>query len=183
MTKIMGIDPGLGVTGYGVILAKIDSYKVITSGILKTEPNQSLSSRLHYIFMEVSQIIAEQKPDCFAIEDIFVDKNIGTALKLGHARAAAMLAAANANLPIFEYEARKVKKSVAGSGKAEKVQIRTMVSLLTGIRSELKFDEADAIAVAICHRNYAILREQQNLIAPGEAAKPKRKVRRGRIFH
>ena len=150
--KILGIDPGLIQTGFGIISVKDDETALIDYGIIKPSPNDKLANRLLTIFSDVGKIIKDFNPQVFAIEDIFFGKNVKSAMRLGQARGAAMVAAASNQVPIHEYSARKVKLSLTGNGNAHKNQIQFMV------KAKLKMDcipepmdAADALAVAICH--------------------------------
>jgi crossover junction endodeoxyribonuclease RuvC len=135
-------------------------------------PDVTLPERLKVIFDSVSQIIEEYCPQEVAIEHVFMAKSAGSALKLGQARGAAIVAAVNHELPVAEYEARKVKQSVVGNGGADKLQVQHMVKTLLKLPSTPQEDAADALAIAICHAN-----TQQHLIKSAKA----RSFRRGRM--
>ncbi|MEQ8404673.1 MAG: crossover junction endodeoxyribonuclease RuvC [Oceanicaulis sp.] len=156
--RILGIDPGLNATGWGVIVQDGARLSLIEFGVIKAPAKQPMARRLCFIFDAVEQLIADHAPHEAAVEDQFVHANPGSALKLGQARAAAMLAPARAGLPVGEYAPRLVKKAVVGTGGAEKAQVAAMVSiLLPGARAEA--DAADALAVAICHANHRTSRK------------------------
>ncbi|QJC32257.1 crossover junction endodeoxyribonuclease RuvC [Enterobacteriaceae endosymbiont of Donacia versicolorea] len=150
MTIILGIDPGSIVTGYGLIRKYGKKIIYIDSGciILKIK---DFPTRLKIIYNKVSQIINKFKPDSFVIEQIFMAKNADSALKLGHARSAAIVSAVNHNLPVFEYSASKVKMTVVGVGNAKKKQVQDMVFMLLKLPNYPKTDAADALAIAITH--------------------------------
>ena len=151
MTLTLGIDPGSRITGYGVIRSVGASHTYITSGCIKTIPKSELPQRLEEIYAGVTQIIDEFAPDEVAIERIFMAKSADSALKLGHARGVAMVAVANQGLPISEYEARKVKQAIVGTGAATKGQIQHMVQTLLKLPGQPQEDAADALAIALCH--------------------------------
>tara|TARA_B100000579_G_scaffold147639_1_gene119778 strand:- start:92 stop:556 length:465 start_codon:yes stop_codon:yes gene_type:complete len=150
----MGVDPGLRITGWGVIEVNSNKLSGIACGIIKTNKNDSISCRLNVIYENLLNYINLYKPIECAIEETFVNKNPISALKLGHARAAAMLSIAQAGLEVSEYAPNKVKKAVVGVGHADKNQIKSMIKLLlNGIKVNSN-DEADALAVAICHAHH-----------------------------
>lgn len=147
--RILGIDPGSQVTGFGVVDLQGSVTRVVRWGGIRTAGDHHL--RLREIFTAVGRIVDELRPDEIAIERVFVHKNADSALKLGQARAAALCATFGAEIPVFEYGARHIKKAVVGSGSAEKNQVEHMVKLILGIRDEIQADAADALAAAICH--------------------------------
>lgn len=154
MTKIiLGIDPGLNKTGWGIISTEGSKLSYINSGAVKTNPTQELPDRISHIYSELHSIASQYNPDCCAIEETFVNKNPLSSLKLGYARSAAILSAANLNIPIFEYSAKYVKKAVVGLGKADKQQIAFMIKTLFPKITLTSEDEADALAVAVSHAN------------------------------
>ena len=153
MTLIIGIDPGSRVTGYGVIATVGSRQEYVTSGWIRTADRTTLPKKLDEIFTGVSQLIAEYSPDGFAIESIFMARNAESALKLGHARGVAIVAAVNQGIPVFEYEARKVKQAVVGNGAASKGQVQNMVKKLLKLPSDPQKDAADALAIALTHIN------------------------------
>jgi len=156
--RILGIDPGLNVTGWGVIVQDGARLSLVGYGVIKAPPKAPMAQRLCFIFDAVEQLLADHQPHEAAVEDQFVSANPGTALKLGQARAAAMLAPARAGLPVGEYAPRLVKKAVVGTGAAEKSQVAAMVGvLLPGAKAQA--DAADALAVAICHANHRTVRK------------------------
>ncbi len=150
--KILGIDPGTQYTGFGIVVFKNNSFMLVKSGIIKPKTGDSISSRLEFIFDEITNQIKIHNPDQFAIETAFYGKNIQSALKIGYVRGISLLAASKAGLPIGEYSPREVKKSVVGNGAASKEQVQYMIKKLLAIRiDKMRFDESDALAVAVCH--------------------------------
>ena len=151
--KILGIDPGLRRMGWGVIRVEGTRLQAVAHGVVTPPTTAPLAERLHHIFDAVCSLVSEHRPDEAAIEEAFMAANASSALKLGHARAAALLAPAQAGLPVAEYAARLVKKSVVGTGAAEKGQVAAMIAvLLPGTKATA--DAADALAIAICHAHH-----------------------------
>jgi len=169
MSIILGIDPGSRVTGFGVIEAQGSKLRYVTSGCIKMDTTLDLAQRLKQIFDGVTQLIGLQQPSEFAIEQVFLGKNVDSALKLGQARGSAIVAASVAGLPVFEYAARSVKQAVTGNGGATKEQVQHMVQLLLKLPGRPQADAADALAIAISHA-YA----NQNLVAKAGASQMKR---------
>jgi crossover junction endodeoxyribonuclease RuvC len=147
--RILGIDPGSRITGYGLIDARRDQAVLVHWGMIKTDGDHS--SRLRQIFQEMAALVTQYDPTEIAVERVFVNKNPDSALKLGQARAAALCATFHADLPIFEYAATHVKKAVVGSGRAGKKQIQHMIKMLLAMKEVPQADAADALAVALCH--------------------------------
>ncbi len=158
MVRIIGIDPGSRITGYGIVDTNGFKHKYVTSGFI-TIKAATLADKLGMIYVEVSRIVSDWTPESMAIEQVFVKNNADSALKLGQARGAAICAAVQANLPIGEYTPRTIKKAVVGSGAADKQQIQTMVQRLLGLDAEPQNDEADALAIAICHAHHIKIRK------------------------
>ena len=152
MAIILGIDPGSRITGYGLVNSHGSKLEYVGSGCIRTE-TPLLPDRLKKIFDDINAVIEEFVPQQAAIEEVFMGRNAGSALKLGQARGSAMVACLNHDLPVEEYSARKVKQSVVGSGAADKGQVQHMVKVLLGINGKIQEDAADALAVAICHAN------------------------------
>ena len=155
MTRILGIDPGLVKTGWGVIDYSGNSLRFIASGLIKPDSTLPLASRLAVLSSGIRNVVDEFKPDEAAIEETFVNKNAMSSLKLGHARGALMLTICLAGIPLSEYAATLVKKSVTGVGRAEKNQVGMMVKQLMPTAKIGSEDEADALAVAICHTSHS----------------------------
>ena len=151
---ILGIDPALTQTGWGIISSVNNSLSFVACGTIKTDAKKSLDQRLHHIHQSIGEVIVKYQPNEVAIEETFVNKNPLSSLKLGHARGVLMLSAAIAGLKICEYASTSVKKTVVGVGRAEKHQVGVMIKYLLP-KSEAKTeDEADALAVAICHNSF-----------------------------
>ena len=148
---ILGVDPGSIKTGYGIVDWADNQFHYIASGTIKMNSKQLLSDRLHIIYDGLGQIIERYQPQQFAIEEVYLVSNPRTALVLGHARGAAIVAAVKHKLPVAEYAARLVKKTVVGYGGASKQQMQFMVRKLLGVDQDLQEDAADALGVAICH--------------------------------
>lgn len=150
MSLILGIDPGSRITGYGLIRYENSRAEYVASGCIRLKSDQ-LAERLHVIFQGVTQIIQQFGPNEFAIEEVFLAKNASSALKLGQARGAAIVAAVNCQLPVSEYSARKVKQALVGNGGAEKTQVQHMVKQMLKLEGDPQADAADALAIALCH--------------------------------
>ena len=152
--RILGIDPGSRVTGYGVIDCRGSEIGFITCGTIRMQAESDFSRRLFMIFEGLGKVIEEHRPEVAAVEDLFVAHNPRSALKLGQARGAAIVAARQRQLPVFDYTPRKIKQAVAGYGQAEKSQVQEMVRVLLELSAVPTSDAADALAVAICHANH-----------------------------
>ena len=153
--RILGIDPGSRITGYGVITARGHELGFIACGTIRTGGEADFSRRLLTIFRDLCEVIETHQPEVAAVEDIFISSNPRSALKLGHARGAAVVAAQHRGLSIVDYTPRRVKQCVAGYGQAEKSQVQSMVRTLLALDSPPSQDAADALAVAICHAHHA----------------------------
>ena len=150
--KIFGIDPGSQRTGYGCIESSGSRHRLIVCGALTTPARATFPDKLTAIHAGLSELLARHRPDSVAVEDIFYARNVRSALKLGHARGVALLAAAEAGIPVVEYAPAVIKRAVAGYGRAEKSQIQLMIQLLLGLDAPPSpHDAADALAIAICH--------------------------------
>jgi len=150
LIRIIGIDPGSRFTGFGIIESDGMKSRYIHSGFIKVQ-GQEQPEKLGYIFTEVSSIIQQWQPEIMAIEQVFVGKNVDSAMKLGQARGAAICAGVNAGLPVGEYSPRTIKKAVVGRGAADKAQMQEMMRIILKLSEKLQSDEADALAVALCH--------------------------------
>ena len=177
--KILGIDPGLRITGFGVIHKQGNKLSYIASGTIKT-PEADLPQRLKTILAGVSEVIATYRPDCASIEKVFVNVNPQSTLLLGQARGAAICALVSADLAVAEYTALQVKQAVVGHGKAQKQQMQDMVQRLLSLSGMPGKDAADALGIAICHAHNSDVLGILGGIAPGLAKKGMR-VRRGRL--
>ncbi|HEX2531347.1 MAG TPA: crossover junction endodeoxyribonuclease RuvC [Burkholderiaceae bacterium] len=178
--KILGIDPGLRTTGFGVIRKQGNKLTYIASGTIKTA-EADLPQRLKTILAGVSEIIQAYAPDCAAIEKVFVNVNPQSTLLLGQARGAAICALVGANLAVAEYTALQVKQAVVGHGKAHKQQVQDMVQRLLLLSGTPGADAADALGVAICHAHSGDALAALGSLAPGLARKGLR-VRGGRLI-
>jgi crossover junction endodeoxyribonuclease RuvC len=149
--RVFGIDPGSHRTGYGCIETDGSRHVIVFSGAIATPP-ASFPIKLRTIHDRLAELLQESRPECVAIENLFHATNVQSALKLGHARGVAMLAAVEAGLEVFEYTPTAIKRAVAGYGRAEKHQVQQMVARLLGLSAvPVPNDAADALAVAICH--------------------------------
>jgi len=154
-TLILGIDPGLRVTGYGVIASSGDAIEVVDFGCLAVNPRLTMPERLATLFEALREVIARHAPSEVAIEQPFVAANPHSALAIGEARALAVLAAGLAGLPVQQYSPAEVKRAVTGYGRGPKEQVQEMVRLQLGLRDLPEpFDAADALAVALCHLSH-----------------------------
>lgn len=151
--RVLGIDPGTVKMGVGVVEAQGSSYKLIHYDVLKLSSSESMSLRLGKIFNFVQKVIQDFKVDAVSVEDVFFSVNARSALKLGQGRGAAITAAVNSGVEVFEYTPREIKKSVSCYGGAGKEQVSHMVRLLVGVKDIKSHDATDAIAVSICHIN------------------------------
>ncbi len=154
MMRILGIDPALQKTGWGIIEISGSSLKFIASGLIKTKAKAPMADRLLMLHHGLIEVIDKWRPQEAAIEETFVNKNPASSLRLGQARGVLLCAPALKGLSVDEYSANKVKKSVVGSGHAAKQQIGTMIKVLLPSCGEISEDEADALAVAITHAHY-----------------------------
>lgn len=173
MSLILGIDPGSRVTGFGIIRIRGNQQDYVTSGCIRTADKTTLPEKLKEIFAGVTEIIEEFQPDEFSIEKVFMARSAESALKLGQARGAAIVAGVNAGMPVFEYEARKIKQAVVGKGAADKSQVQHMVKTLLDLKAMPQQDAADALAIALCHIN---TRQGMDRLATGATT-----FRRGRL--
>ncbi|BCG64055.1 MAG: crossover junction endodeoxyribonuclease RuvC [Methyloprofundus sp.] len=153
MARILGIDPGSRLTGFGVIDETATGYQYVASGCLRIK-GDDFPMRLKQIFAGISDVVEEYQPTEMAIEQVFMHKNADSALKLGQARGAAICAVQLFDIPVFEYAARQVKQAVVGKGSADKLQVQQMVKILLGITGELQIDASDALGISLCHSNF-----------------------------
>ena len=148
---ILGIDTSLRSTGYGVLSVEGSRMRAIDYGNVKNAQKLPLTACLRAIHAKVAELVAEHRPDVMAIESVIYGKNAGTMLVLGEARGAVLTAAADADLPVYEYEPRRMKRAVCGNGLAEKEQIQRMIKVLLNLAEEPQNDAADALGLAVCH--------------------------------
>ena len=154
--RIIGIDPGTGIMGFGVI-EKGTTISLVDAGVIRTRPHQPLDERLVEIYESLQQIIAETKPSIMVIEKLFFSRNVTTAIGVAHARGVAMLAGKQAGLAMIEYTPKQIKQAVTGYGNADKKQVQEMVRLQLGLTEVPKPDDcADAIAAALMHATQLI---------------------------
>ena len=150
--KIFGIDPGSVRTGYGCIEVIGSRHHLVICGSISAPPHSTFPDTLKHIHGDLAVLLARHRPDCVAVENIFYARNVRSALRLGHARGIALLAASEAGLPVAEYAPAEIKRAVVGYGRAEKHQVQEMIKLLLGLDAPPSpHDAADALAVAICH--------------------------------
>jgi crossover junction endodeoxyribonuclease RuvC len=155
---VLGIDPGTAITGYGLVHEENGQAVALAYGAITTPSELPLPDRLKLIQRDLAAVIEEYRPDQAAVEQLFFNKNVRTALAVGHARGVVLLTLAQANVPIFEYTPLQVKQAVTGHGRADKAQVQQMVTLLLGLNKVPKPDDvADALAIAICHLHSARL--------------------------
>jgi crossover junction endodeoxyribonuclease RuvC len=150
VTRILGIDPGSRITGYGVIDMAGQRSLHVASGCLKV-PEGGLPERLKAIFDGVNDVIRRHRPEEMAVEVVFMNRNADSALKLGQARGAAIVAGVQQKLPVFEFTPTQIKQAIVGRGRADKAQVQYMVKVLLGLNQVPETDAADALAVALCH--------------------------------
>jgi crossover junction endodeoxyribonuclease RuvC len=150
--RILGIDPGSRLTGFGIIEVNGDQAIAVQHGVIKAGTGE-FPERLGIIFAGIRDLIGEHRPDEVAIETVFMSRNAGTALKLGQARGAAICAAISLGLPVSEYAPRSIKQAIVGRGGADKVQVQHMVAVLLQLKEKIQEDAADALAVALCHQH------------------------------
>lgn len=172
MDIILGIDPGSRITGYGLIEKQGSRLSFVDCGCIYTDDSRSMPERLQQIFVGITGIIAEYRPVQAGVEQVFMSNNADSALKLGQARGAALVACVNAGVQVHEYSARQAKLAVVGNGAAEKSQVQAMIKRLLNLPEEPSTDAADALGIAICHAN-----THSSLVRLGAVGR----VRRGRI--
>ena len=154
--RVLGVDPGLGITGFSILESRKSQLRLAAYGTIKPKPKDSLPKRLNYLFEEVNKILDKFSPDVLAVEDAFYSKNVKSAMILGQARGSIILSAAQADIPVFEFAPRKVKMAVCGNGAASKEQVSYMVTKILKLKDSPKpLDVSDAMAVGICYINQA----------------------------
>ncbi|WP_027363861.1 crossover junction endodeoxyribonuclease RuvC [Desulfotruncus alcoholivorax] len=152
--RILGVDPGLAITGYGIVDYRGNSFFPVTYGCLRSFTGELLYQRLKSLYDQLTNLLADYRPDCMAIEELFFNRNVRTAIAVGQARGVLLLAAAQAGIKVFEYTPLQVKQAVAGFGRAEKQQVQYMVKVIMNLPEVPRPDDvADALAVSICHAN------------------------------
>ncbi len=162
--RILGIDPGVAIVGYGVIEYNKNVFKVIDYGKITSPAHTPLPKRLKMVYDGATELVNAFKPDVVAIEELFFNTNVKTAIAVGHARGVLVLAAENAGIPIAEYTPLQIKQAVVGYGRADKNQVQQMVKMFLSLNEIPKPDDtADALAVAICHAHSASLSNKLGL--------------------
>ncbi len=150
--KILGIDPGYAIVGYGLIESDNGRFHPLDCGVLTTPQEMVFSKRLKSLYDGLSLLIAKTKPNVLAIEKLYFNTNVTTAINVGHARGVLILASENAGIPVYEYTPLQIKQAITGYGRADKLQMQQMVKMLLGLAAIPKPDDAaDALAVALCH--------------------------------
>ena len=152
-TRILGIDPGSRLTGFGIIEVHRQQSVYISSGCIRMQ-SESIPLRLQEIYTGISQIIEQYQPNESAIEQVFMYRNAASALKLGQARGVAIVACVQHNLPVHEYAPTQIKQAVVGTGRADKIQVQQMVKMLLSLSNIPLVDAADALAIALCHAHH-----------------------------
>lgn len=151
---VLGIDPGIAIMGYGLVETVNGKLNPIDFGVVTTPANMAVPTRLVKIYDAAQQLIEKYNPHCVAIEELFFNKNVKTALLVGHARGATVIAAAKKNMEVFEYTPLQIKQAITGYGRADKNQVQQMVKMMLNLKKIPKPDDAaDAVAVAVCHIN------------------------------
>ena len=149
---VLGIDPGLRITGFGVLSVSSDNPELIDYGIIEPNKDEKISKRLFTIYNDINQLVEMFCPNVFSIEDIFYGRNVKSALLLGQARGIAMLCAAKHDIPVFEYSAKKVKQAITGNGNADKTQLQYMIKQIFKLKQvPTPLDASDAIGIALCY--------------------------------
>jgi crossover junction endodeoxyribonuclease RuvC len=175
----MGVDPGTASTGYGVIEVIGNKLRAIDFGVVETSPNTLPENRLEEIFTAIGGLLERHQPSATAVESLFFNVNVRTALAVGQARGVALLACSHAGCEVFEYTPQQIKQAVAGYGKADKRQVMEMVRVLLGLTEAPRPDHAaDALGVAICHANTCGVRERLARHPSGRGAARETKDRR-----
>ena len=149
--RVLGIDPGTFRMGVGIVEANGNKHQLVVSESVILSEKSTLPEKLKEIHQRVKDFIERYQPDVMALENVFFGKSVNSLVKIGEARASAMLAAAQQNIPVVEYPPARVKQAVSGNGQATKIQVQQMVKVLLGLKTPPPVDEADALAVAFCH--------------------------------
>jgi crossover junction endodeoxyribonuclease RuvC len=161
--RVLGVDPGSRITGYGVIDKEGNRLVHVDNGAIFTDSHKDFPSRLQRIHQGLTEVIERYRPDAMAVENIFFATNVQSALKLGQARGAAIVAGVNAGLPVFEYTALQVKQAVVGHGRADKQQVQKMLKALLNLPEIAQEDASDALAAAVCHAHSVGMNERLKL--------------------
>lgn len=159
--RILGIDPGYGITGYSIIDYIGNKFKLIASGAIKTEAKMSFPLRLSEIFTDMNTIIDEYQPDAISVEELFFNNNVKTAINVAQARGVILVVGCQRGIPTYEYTPLQVKQSVVGYGRADKIQVQKMVKTILNVETLPKLDDiTDSMAIAICHAHSAKFAEK-----------------------
>jgi crossover junction endodeoxyribonuclease RuvC len=170
--RLIGLDPGLRRTGWGMVEAQGNALHFVAAGIVATDPALDLAARLDALYRGLQEVVARHRPSAAAVEETVVNVNADSSLKLGHARGVVLLAAAHAGLEVSEYAAKTVKRAVVGTGAAQKRQVAMMVRVLLPGSGRLSGDAADALAVAICHAHHHAARARlAQALAPSRSSR------------
>lgn len=159
---VLGVDPGSIATGYGLVEKNNNQMSCIHSGAISSSSKIPFFQRIHKIYQSMVEIMGRYHPEEMAIEDVFFAKNVKSALKLGHARGAVLIAAVQSSVKIYEYTPLEIKQSVVGYGRATKEQVRSMVQVILKLETKLTLDTSDALATAICHLNWTRFDDTSN---------------------
>jgi crossover junction endodeoxyribonuclease RuvC len=152
--RVLGVDPGSLVTGYGLVEKTNRQVTCVHAGTISSSRDTPFYMRIHKIFQSMVEIMTHYRPQEMAIEDVFLSKNVKSALKIGHARGAVLIAAVQCGIRIFEYTPLEIKKSVVGYGRATKEQVCSMAQLILNLKARPDLNASDALATAICHLNW-----------------------------
>lgn len=164
--RAIGIDPGSRFTGYGIVEGDGNRLRHVANGTIRIPGTLPFPERLKIIYDQLMGIVAQCRPVCMAVEDVFFAKNVKSALRLGQARGAAILVGVNSELPVYEYSALQIKQAVAGYGRADKDQVGEMIRYLFCLREPLNTNASDALAVAVCHLNTQSSRARWKIADP-----------------
>jgi crossover junction endodeoxyribonuclease RuvC len=170
--RLLGLDPGLQRTGWGVIEAHGNKLRFLAAGVVGTAAGDDLAARLDALYRGLNAVVRQYRPAAAAVEETVVNRNAGSSLKLGHARGVVLLAAAHAGLAVTEYSSKTVKRTVVGTGAADKRQVAMMVRTLLPASGALGADAADALAVALCHAHHQASRERLALALAAAGPRP-----------
>jgi crossover junction endodeoxyribonuclease RuvC len=162
--RVLGIDPGSRITGYGIVDQLGNRLVHVDNGAVFTDAHKDFAMRLQRIYRGLTEVIDQYRPDAMAVENIFFATNVQSALKLGQARGAAIVAGVNAGLPVYEYTALQVKQSVVGHGRAAKDQVQKMLKVLLALPEVAQEDASDALAVAVCHIHSAKMNDVRRVL-------------------
>ena len=163
--RILGIDPGYGITGFGIVDAQRNNFRLLQYGAITTPPGTDFPLRLQMIYNDMTELLQVAKPDCVAIEELFFGQNVTTGINVAQSRGVILLAIRQAGIPFFEYKPMQVKQAVVGYGNASKHQVQDMTKRLLHLQAMPKPDDAaDAIAIALCHArsSTSLLAQAQN---------------------